>query len=136
MVAKILELGDLAPEMIPVRINRLDEITSATTTVTLMSYKFGPRCPVVKKVELAQIRQRYIKISEEELGLQNSIGTAYLGAYVRDVILAMIQGLTFEEADLIAADDEKTVAIMEYIGIWRPSEETESDDQGEVVTGQ
>ena len=137
MVAKILELGDLAPEMIPVRINRLDEITSATTTVTLMAYKFGPRCPVVKKVELAQIRQRYIKISEEELGLKNSISAAYLGAYVRDVILAMIQGLTFEEADLIAADDTKTVSIMEYLGIWQPSkDETESDDQGEVKADQ
>ncbi len=136
MVAKILELGDLAPEFVPVRINRLDESTSSTTTVTLMAHKFGPRCPVVKKVELAQIRQRYIKISEEELGLQNSIGSSYLGAYVRDVILAMTPGLTFEEADLIAADDERTVAIMEYLGIWRPTEEDDGDAQGEVKTDQ
>ena len=133
-VLEVLELGDLAVELVPVRLNRHDDATSATTTVTLMAYKSGPRCPVSKKVELAQIRQRYVELSEEEFKTTTgNIAVPLVAAYCREVFLSMIQGLQFEEAELLASDDDKLLKTMVYLGIWQESEETSTDDdQGEV----
>lgn len=133
-MAQILELGDLVPERLPIRFNRIikvhedgpnDELRYDTQLVTLQGFKYGPRCPVVVKSALRQILERYT----EEVS-KNGYSDALFQVYARDSFVQLIPGMSFEEADILAADDDvalpdgsraegKCIKTLKYLGYWR-----------------
>lgn len=141
MAQPILELGDLVPEHVPVRINRVEEewVDSSDSTkkyvtkvITLQAYRYGSRCPVVVKAALAQIKQRFaLKVAEN-----NGVVTDdFFQEYARDSFLQLIPGMTFEEADVLASDDDvagngKCVQTLRYLGYWKDSP-TEIEDEAD-----
>lgn len=123
----MLVLGDLVPERFPVKINRVvekfigpdDQPITRTEPKVLWAYRYGPRCPVTVKAVLSQIRQR---LSNEWADPEVSRDTAFQ-IYARDSILALVEGISFEEADMIAADDDVTgnglaIKTLRYLNYW------------------
>lgn len=139
----ILELGDLVPEHRPIRINRVKTESLdgpdgvkvyETYPVVLQAYYYGPRCPVVVKAQLRQIAERFNKIVQER-GFSDEL----FQEYSRDSFMALIPGISFDEADLIAADDDaldgKCVKTLKYLNYWkfREGEDGEASvDEGEA----
>jgi len=134
----ILELGDLVPEHVPVRINRIVEESLdgpdgvkvyKTQPIVLQAYKYGPRCPVLVKATLHQVSKRF----REDVDA-NGFSDVAFQIFARDSFLALIPGMSLDEADLLASDDEEKnglcIKTLKYIGYWKenPATEVESDD--------
>lgn len=126
----ILELGDLVPERIPLRINRVvsespdgpdGSIRYNTEMVTLQAYMFGSGCPVLVKAALHRISRKYMETMREE-----GYSDAAFCEYARDSFMQLIPGLSFEEADMLAADDNekegRCVKTLKYLNYWMVKE--------------
>ncbi len=123
MAGKILDLSDLTPEYNYVRIDRIiktvedgpdSEVKYVTEPVVLKAYVFGPRCPVTVKSALKQVKDRIRDVKNE----RGYITDEDFAEYARDSLMQLIIGITFDEADLLAADEEKTQATMKHLGYW------------------
>lgn len=142
----ILELGDLVPEHKPIRLNRkvsqelvgpegAKTITYKTEPIVLQAYLYGPRCPVVVKSKLRQVWERYSKTVQEA-----GYSDAAFQEYARDSFLALIPGIEFDEADILASDDDVAngmcVKTLKYLGYWHGDQTTDPEVKAETGTDQ
>lgn len=138
-MSSILELGDLVPEHLPIRINRivgesLDGPDGTkiykTQPVVLQAYKYGPRCPVLVKATLHQVTERFRTTINEE-----GFSDVAFQIFARDSLLALIPGMSLDEADLLASDDETQnglcIKTLKYLNYWK--EPVTESEEGEVV---
>lgn len=136
----ILDLGDLVPETRPIRLNRIisteagpnDSIKYETQLITLQAFKYGPRCPVVVKAALRQVQQEMNKQITEQ-GYSDEL----FQIYARDSFMQLIPGISFEEADLLAADDDekggRCIKALKYLGYWK---ETSTPEDVQIEEGE
>lgn len=145
MARPILELGDLVPETTPIRLNRItgstegpdSSVTYKTEMVTLQAFMYGPRCPVVVKAALRQVLERMNKEVTED-----GYSDEKFQQYARDSFMQLIPGLSFEEADLLASDDDekegRCIKTLKYLNYWREAStpqdiQVNSTTEGEVI---
>lgn len=111
----LLDLGDLAPRTRPVSIERFGE------QEILRGMLNGPRCP-------GKVRVALFAASEPLRGLTEDMPQAELEqvAYecLRDSLLAVIDGLDFHEAEVLAGNEKLAHLILHELG-W----EREDDDE-------
>lgn len=146
----ILELGDLVPQHKPIRLNRkisqelvgpegAKTITYKTEPIVLQAYLYGPRCPVVIKSKLRQVWEAYSKTVQE-----SGYSDEAFQVYARDSFIALIPGIEFDEADVLASDDDTAngmcVKTLKYLNYWRggtdDQEEQTADPEAKAETEQ
>lgn len=145
----LISLGDCTPELIAcARIERDGE------TNVLYGYVQGRRCPgrIVSETEglwdVFEASRKEAQAALEAADVEGDHATnhkvylreirvAYL-AYIRDVLLTVVEGLNHDEAEIVVADLDKALAILTKLK-WRAEkqEEQEGEGQGEetVPTG-
>src|SRR6266487_2220215 len=100
---RVLDLGDCTPRRVPVRIRRGGE------TVTLQAYHYET-CPVWVDSQLSRADMMYREHSPDRTKIQEWSIDEHLrfrevyGAYLRDSLLALVEGLEQEEAEVLARD--------------------------------
>lgn len=122
--AGLLRLGDLTPERRPVEIERKGE------TITLQGYVNGRRCPGIVKAEVDAAWREH----QQETTKAGPDGTevrAYEEAawrtFLRKSIAAVVPSLEFDEADVLAGDDEAGLGLLRYLDWWRTGGEAADD---------
>lgn len=128
LAGSVLRLGDLTPEMLPIPLARDGE------PEMLLGYVFGKRCPGSVKAALAQYGQkRSEQLSIAESANDNGLAEAAWRDYLRSALMALIpKGLTFEEADVLAGDDETALGILRFLKAWSDAP-VEGDGEAEVA---
>jgi hypothetical protein len=116
-----LKLGDLTPLRHPVEIER------AGQTVLLWSYSDGPRCPGHVKAKVSAARRAFAEAAyvdqTDEQG--NPVRVLYdpddehWYAFLAQVLMAAIDGLGWDEAEVLAAEARGTEALRD-LGWLRP----------------
>jgi hypothetical protein len=140
----ILRLGDCTPKRRPV------EVTRDGKPVTLQAYVYGSRCPTVAKCEIAAAHDEWMESTlidpdkpiDEWARRDRSKLTAAYQCYLRDCILALVPGMAFEEADVLASDvDDETspakqlLVYLEYFTAPVQSDDAASDSTTGEETG-
>jgi hypothetical protein len=108
-----LRLGDLVPETRPVLIERRG------VTVTLRAYVNGRRCPGRIKARVASASQAYLAATEDGV---SDPAPAWM-AYLCDVLLEVVEGIEYTEAEVLAGRDDEAVPLLEALGWWTPAPE-------------
>lgn len=126
----VLELGDVTPDIRPVRIVRDGR------GQMLDAYPEGPTCPgsVRSKVQKALARYRAAVFSDGPPGEDGQPTRVFTydeeawAAHLRDLLAAIIPGLGPEGADVLSGDTDRALRILEDLG-WRER----TPDEGEVA---
>jgi hypothetical protein len=128
----LLKLGDLSPDTRPVSVER------AGTSVILTAYVDGPRCPGYVKAKVAKAREAYGLVvyadgPPDEHGATArvySADDAAWDAYLRDSLMAVIEGLTYPEAEVLSGNQDLAIASLRALGWIRA--EAAGDDPPEA----
>lgn len=136
----ILRVGSLTPKRLPLEIGRPvtgsqpDPETNELPLelVTLNGYLWSDtRCPATVKDEVSKARERWFELRFADDAPRNEDGTpvetpqqdAAYHDYLRDVLLALIPGLEWQEANAWVGDALMTRTALEYLGFWLPDVE-------------
>jgi hypothetical protein len=115
----------VVPETHEYEVERGDEVT------VLTGYVAGDRCPVPVSIEVQAAVDAYNAIITA-IDPQKPDLTAYRRAQLtqrRDILLAVLRGLTHEEADVMAADGGDWQDILVELGWWNaPAAEDAEED--------
>lgn len=123
---RVINLGELSPERLSLSFKRDDE------HVTLSGYVRGKRCPIPVTIEYDAARQQYIdQVNDPTLSQIDKQAASML--WVSKCLKAAIPGLTQEDADLLAADDDLHTALLIQLKWWRKVEQTEPDADPEAT---
>ena len=126
----ILRLGDLTARTLPIAIERNEQ------EVILRGYVDGNRCPVHVKAEVAAARRIWIEATGAGSDAYVYDETAWR-VFLRDVLMATINGLSFFEAEVLASDDDLSNSVLVALGWFRPPEAVpDPEATGETATGQ
>lgn len=132
-----LDLGSTVPERLPIRIKRLEPGTGAEHDVVIHGYVYGPRCPGNVKAHIAAARSVLFSVRSEEVTPGQPLSPvegakldeAYI-TYSREVIQALVPDLTWDEADMLAGDVERSDRLLEFLGL-----KSAAAPEGEAVAG-
>jgi len=137
-------LGRLVPERRPVTIERDNLLASSpdeppTVTQILQGYVYGNRCPGLIKAELASITQRHYEATHDPQTGGFIRNPAAWHTYLREAVQALVPGLTPEEADVLAGeddtgDDEGATSLLRYLGFWKPRGEGDPEATAPSIT--
>lgn len=119
----ILRLGDLAPKTQPVEVLRAGE------PVTLWAWPSGPHCPGFVKAKVARALATY-----QAAAAADATDDEAWDEYLRDVLLSVIDGLLYPEAEVLAGQQALAVDTLRALG-WARSKEAKDDPpeaQGEA----
>lgn len=152
-MSDLLSLGDLTtPEFVDVTLEREGR------TVILNAYKNGPRCPGIIKGMISNAKREYDEATdwgktEPKFDLNGEPVMDDKGEPVmisifhpendawyrmlRKQIQTVIQGLTDDEADMLAGNDVTCLAVLRELDWWpKQVDETELDTAAGEVTGE
>lgn len=104
---EILRLGELTPERKPVELIRNGE------TVVLQGFVDSKRCPATVRAEISSARREWAENPTQ----------ANWYTFVRSHILAVVPGMEFGEADIVAGDDDESSAMLDRLGWLRKSDD-------------
>jgi hypothetical protein len=128
-VRPLLDLGDLTPEK-----QAIATVLRDGQPVTLWGWVDGRRCPGYVKSAVAAHRRTYRDAvyqpgEPDELGQHVEVFThsplAY-DDYKRDVLLAVIEGLEYTEAAVLAGNDDTAMTVLRRLR-WVEDEEEATD---------
>lgn len=119
--AGVLDLGDLAPEKRPIKAQRDGK------PVTLWGYVEGKRCPGFVRTALFRAQDGLRALDADATPSERD---QVLYEHLRDTVLAVIEGLEFEEAEVRAGNPDEVHAILRYLG-WEDDEAEAADDSPE-----
>ena len=122
-----LRLGDLTARTLPIEVERNG------SAVILRGYVNGNRCPVHVKAEFSAARR--IWIDATGAGTKGYIynDTAWR-VFLRDGLLATIKGLQFGEAEVLASDDDLSIAVLSTLEWFdAPESATDPEATGEMA---
>lgn len=122
----VLDLGDLSP------VFKRVSITRDGKKEHLEAYAEAPSCPASVRVRLARAHQEYKQALQDNFGKTD--GQPELYEYVREMLLIVIDKLTFDEADLLAGDTDKAGPLLEELGWLTPI--SQAEDEVPEVTGE
>lgn len=135
------KLGHLVPERVPLvvtRANVLKDGPSDPETVDVIVYGFvyGSNTPGLVKAELASIHERYIEATRDEGGSFRRNPAAW-HAYLREVIKTLVPGLTDDEVDVLAGEDDvgddgPGTGLLRHLKFWRERREGGPDADPEA----
>ena len=124
----LLRLGDLTARTLPIEIERNEE------RVILRGYVDGNRCPVHVKAEVAAARRVWVEQTGAGSDAYVYDETAWR-VFLRDVLLAVINGLGFLEAEVLASDDDLSNTVLVSLGWFRaPEAVPDPEVTGETVS--
>lgn len=133
----ILRVGSLTPKRLPIEIERPGSQTDPDSgeqimeKVVLQAWDWREtRCPATVQDEVSQARERWFELRfapdapKDEAGdpVETPQQDAAYHDYLRDVLLALIPGLEWNEANAWVGDGDLTRATLEYLGFWKPSD--------------
>lgn len=120
---EILELGDLVPERRPVAILRDGE------RVVLMGYVDSPSCPARVVAGQQGARRRWLRATTVPDGEERDEELAALAwaDFVRATLMAVVPGLEYDEADVIAGNPDRYESVLRHLEWWKDGT---SDDAG------
>lgn len=108
-----LRLGDLTPDTRPVHLERGGQ------TVTLTAFVDGPRCPGYVKALVAKARDRYsavVYVDGPDGERTFTDDPVAWDDYLRTVLLAVVEGLTSPEAEVLAGNQALAVETLRALG--------------------
>lgn len=114
----LLRLGDLTPETRPVEVER------AGAGVILAAFVDGPRCPGYVKSKVSAARRAFSQAayvdSTDEQGQPTRVmaddDDAHWHAYLCDVLMAVIDGLLYPEAETLAGNQAQALDVLRALG--------------------
>lgn len=119
-----IRAGDLTPEIIDAV-----EILRDGQPIVLRGYVMGTRCPGrVKAAAIAAMRDNPQPDGSFSFGVHM--------AQIRDMLCAVVLGITDEEADILAGDDSDVgaLAVLMRLGFWASNDADSLDDTDPEVT--
>lgn len=127
MAGGVLRLPDLSPERMSIVVQRDGE------EVTLAGYVRGKRCPIPVTIQQEAAFQQFQEARQES----NLTPADFMGAYLlyaRDSLKAVIPGLTDDEANIIAGDEELRQEILVNLKWWVKTAVVDDPEAGAVAT--
>jgi hypothetical protein len=132
----LLDLGDLTPDK-----RAVCKIQRDGRSEILYGWVDGPRCPgyiksMIRKVELAYLAVVQTEGPPDEDGNPTTVVKTDPLAYdalKRDKLLAVVDGLEYQEAEVISGNEAHTLAILRALA-WLPAEDEPDDPEAEGVT--
>jgi hypothetical protein len=113
-----LSLGDTVPERRPI------ELEFDNETVVLQGYVGDRRCPLDVRAEVDSARKVWAAATGAGTDAYVYDDEAWL-KYVRSVLMAIVPGLGWHQAGMLAVEGEKARALLVYLEWWQePAEET------------
>lgn len=127
-MAEILDIGDLSPDLADISIVRNGE------RATLRAYRNTPRCKGTVKSLVWAARRDYREATR--LGTDEyQPNDASWFSMLRNMLEAVIPGLTGEEADTLSGNDDRCLDILRELGWWpKSTEETSGEVTGEETS--
>lgn len=120
-----IRVADLVPEMIDAV-----ELSRDGETVVLRGYVSGRRCPARVKAEAARAVRDNPSTGPDGFDFGGHL------TQLRELLLAVVEGLEDDEADLLAGDDGPTgaTAILGLLGWWATTDaEDDTDPEAPAV---
>ncbi len=122
-----VSLGDTVPRRLPVVIERDGE------EVELLGYvldRDGPqRCPLNIQAEAESARRVYMAATGT--GDDYRFDAIAMQRYIRDVLIALIPGLSMRDAELIAGNGDVASEMLEELGWWVKTSDASPEAPGE-----
>jgi hypothetical protein len=115
---RVLSLGDLSPR------TRKIEIVRDGETVYLDGYVEGRRCPASVKVAVAAASDPVMELPDDA---SRGVKEAAWLEYLRTKLMAVVRGLEWNEADVLAGDPDQATSVLAELG-WEQSDEPETAD--------
>jgi hypothetical protein len=105
-----------------------------------MGYVVGKRCPGTIKAALAQAAQKRQEAYRAAIeSSDNGAAESAWRDYLRSTLMALIpRGLTFDDADVLAGDDDTALGILRHLGAWTDAATAEGDggtEEADPLTG-
>ncbi len=117
-----LDIGDLAIETRKVSIKRDGK------KIYLDAYVDVPSCPASVRVQIARAYKRYQDAIFEPGGSRD----AALYEHIRDLIMIVVDGIEYGEADVLAGDSERSGKLLEALGWFKKADDGEPEPDPEV----
>lgn len=119
-----LSLGETVPERRPI------ELEFDGETTVLQGFVGNSRCPLDVQAEVDSARKVWAAATGALTDNYVYDDAAWL-RYVRDVLLAIVPGLEFFSAEMLAKEGEKARALLTYLDWWQEPVETTPDPEAE-----
>jgi hypothetical protein len=118
-VLDVLNLGDLTAKRTTVTVTRDGQL------VALPAYLYGDNVLGTVLDEIAGHREAFLAVANDPELNNLQKNTAYT-AYLRGVLLALVPGMEFFEADTLSGKKDKAVAVLQELGFFTRSDEPEA----------
>ena len=121
-----VSLGDTVPERLPI------ELEFDGETTVFQGYVSSRRCPLDVRAEVDSAWKVWAAATGAGTDAYVFNAVAW-SRYCRDALLAIVPGIGYRQAEIIAGDGDLTASILRYLEWWQePAEEAEASADPEA----